>query len=85
MTSKIIVNNIEADAGISTVTFAGDISVSGSAGALSATSVTSSGAVTAGSITGGNSVINSTSIGIGTTDTAGLNAGIGTAVGTWWY
>ena len=76
MTSKIIVNNIEADSGISTVSFAGDISVSGSAGALSATSVS------ANSITVGNSVINSTSIGIGTTTTSGRNAGVGTANGT---
>ena len=76
MTSKIIVNNIEADAGVSTVTFAGDISAS---------AVTSSGAVTAGSITVGNSVINSTSIGIGTTTTAGRNAGVGTATGTLIY
>ena len=81
MTSKIVVNNIEADSGISTVSFAGDISVSGSAGALSATSVTSSGAVTAGSITVGNTIITSTSIGIGTTTTAGRNAGVGTAAG----
>jgi len=85
MTSKIVVNNIEADSGVSTVTFAGDISVTGSAGALSATSVTSSGAVTAGSITVGNTLINSTSIGIGTTTTAGRNAGVGTAVGTLIY
>ena len=42
MTSKIVVNNIEADSGISTLSFAGAISVSGSAGALSATSITSS-------------------------------------------
>ena len=73
MTSKIIVNNIEADAGVSTVTFGSNISAS---------AVTSSGAVTAGSITVGNSVITSTSIGIGTTTTAGRNAGVGTAVGT---
>jgi len=38
-----------------------------------------------GSITVGNSFINSTSIGIGTTTTAGRNAGVGTAVGTLIY
>ena len=57
MTSKIVVNNIEADAGVSTVTFGSNIVV-------------------------GNSFINSTSIGIGTTDTTGRNAGVGTAQGT---
>ena len=35
-----------------------------------------------GSIVVGNSVISATSIGIGTTDTTGRNAGVGTAVGT---
>jgi len=60
MTSKIVVNNIEADAGASTVTFGSNIVV-------------------------GNSFINSTSIGIGTTDTTGRNAGVGTATGTLIY
>ena len=44
-----------------------------------------SGVVTADSITVGNSAINSTSIGIGTTDTAGRTAGVGTAAGTLVY
>jgi len=39
MTSKLVVNTIESDAGVSTVTFAGDISVTGSAGALSASTL----------------------------------------------
>ena len=39
MTSKLVVNTIESDAGVSAVTFAGDISVTGSAGALSASTL----------------------------------------------
>ena len=40
------------------------------------------GGITTSQITVGNSFINSTSIGIGTTTTAGRNAGVGTAAGT---
>ena len=42
MTSKLVVNTIESDAGVSTVTFASDISVTGSAGALSASTLSAS-------------------------------------------
>ena len=60
MTSKIVVNNIEADAGVSTVTFAGDISVTGSAGALSATNLTVNGNAypNAGTLSNRNKIIN---------------------------
>ena len=59
---------------------------SGQTVTISAANITATGTFselnTSGSITVGNSVINSTSIGIGTTTTAGRNAGVGTANGT---
>ena len=79
--SILNVNQIQPVGSGQTVTISA-ANITASSSAITAGSVTSSGAVTAGSITVGNSVINSTSIGIGTTDTAGRNAGVGTATGT---
>jgi len=50
MTSKIIVNNIEADSGVSTVTFASDISVSGSVTSSSTSTFSNGLNVTGGSV-----------------------------------
>jgi len=52
-------------------------------GVVTATSF--SGDVTAGSITVGDKIINSSGVGVGTTTTAGRNAGVGTAIGTLIY
>ena len=74
MTSRIVVNNIQSDSGINTVTFNSEVSstkfVAGSTG------------ITTTQITVGDTVINSNSIGIGSTSTTGRNAGINTALGT---
>ena len=67
MTSRIVVNNIQSDSGINTVTFNSEVS---------------STKFVAGQITVGDTVINSNSIGIGSTSTTGRNAGINTALGT---
>ena len=129
MTSKIVVNNIEPDSGISSVTFTSNItgedSTQNISGINSVTATTyygsganltgidassikngsdvkvqanSHGAVVTGiltansfigissvTITNGTSSLNKHSVGIGTTDTAGRNAGVGTAVGTLVY
>ena len=145
MTSKIVVNNIEPDSGISSVTFtsnitgedstqnisginsvtASDVIVTNVSASSSVTAATfygsganltgidassikngsdvkvqanASGAVVTGiltansfigissvTITNGTSSLNKHSVGIGTTDTAGRNAGVGTAVGTLVY
>ena len=114
MTSKIVVNNIEPDAGISTVTVNGDCQATTFKGdgsnltGIDASSIkngsdvkvqaNSHGAVVTGiltansfigissvTITNGTSSLNKHSVGIGTTDTAGRNAGVGTAVGTLVY
>ena len=95
MTSKIVVNNIEADAGVSTVTFnsniergtsnlhsvgleAAGINVLGADTPIGtgSTIYDDGGAIFSGIVTaiGG--------VGLGTTTTAGRDAGIGTAVGT---
>ena len=66
MTSRIVVNNIQSDSGINTVTFNSEVS---------------STKFVAGQITVGDTVINSNSIGIGSTSTT-TNAGINTALGT---
>ena len=72
MTSKIIVNTIEGDVGVSSVTFNDTINASGD--------------ITVGnSVTVGNTVVNSTSISIGNTNTAGRTAGIGTVTGSLVY
>ena len=72
MTSKIIVNQIEGDVGVSSVTFNDTINASGD--------------ITVGnSVTVGNTIVNSTSISIGNTNTAGRTAGVGTATGTLVY
>ena len=112
MTSKIVVNNIESDAGISSVTLVSNI-----AGEDSTQNISGINSVTANvfygsgaNLTGvghsfGNSSVNSTgiatfsqvetldgtsflkkhSVGIGTTTTAGRNAGVGTAMGEMIY
>ena len=63
MTSRIVVNNIQSDSGINTVTFNSEVSstkfVAGSTG------------ITTTQITVGDTVINSNSIGIGSTSTTG--------------
>ena len=108
MTSKIVVNNIEPDAGISTVTVNGDCQATTFKGdgsnltGIDATSIkngsdvkvqaNASGAVVTGiltansiSIADGGAFINKHSVGIGTTNTAGRNAGVSTATGTLIY
>ena len=133
MTSKIVVNNIEADAGISTVTFnsnvergssnlhsvgievaninslggsvkfGGDVGIAGTLTYEDVTNIDSVGVITArdglrvtgiatitgdvkvgGSleITDGTTSVNKHSVGIGTTTTAGRNAGVSTSAGT---
>ena len=105
MTSKIVVNNIEPDAGISTVTVIGDCQATTFKGdgsnltGIDASSIknggdvkvqaNASGAVVTGiitanslSITDGTTFVNKHSVGIGTTTTAGRNAGVTTAIGT---
>lgn len=67
MTSRIVVNNIEADAGVSTVHFNSDIGATN--GTLNV----------AGNLTVGDTFLKSNSIGIGTTTT---NVGVNTALGT---
>ena len=85
MTSKIVVNNIEPDAGVSTVTVNGDLEASNFVGLDASTlkngsdvkvQANASGAVVTGILTATGGV------GIGTTTTAGRNAGVGTDVGT---
>ena len=115
MTSKIVVNNIESDSGISSITFNSNItgkdSTQNISGINSVTATTyygnganltgidasslkdgnnvkvqanSQGAVVTGtlSITDGTTAINKHSVGIGTTTTAGRDAGISTATGS---
>ena len=97
MTSKIVVNNIEPDAGVSTVTVNGDIEANNYIG-INATSIehtdgnvkiqaNNSGAVVTGILTvtknaDSKTVIKGDSVGIGTTNTTGRNAGVGTATAT---
>ena len=76
MTSKIIVNNLESDAGINTITINSDITVSN----------VTTGNVTANQITVGDTFLKATNqVGLGTTSTTGRNAGVGTAIGTLIY
>ena len=88
MTSKIVVNNIEADAGVSTVTFGSNIQ-GNLIGNVNATGLsTFSSGIQVGATTSiiiGNTFIQSNAIGIGTTSTTGRNAGVGTATGTLVY
>ena len=85
MTSKIVVNNIEADSGISTVTFNSKVASSEFVGNVTGNvtgNITGQISGIQTSITVGDTAITSTSIGIGTTTIAGRNAGVGTAPGT---
>ena len=104
MTSKIVVNNLEPDSGISTVTVIGDCQATKFKGdgsnltGIDATSIkhtdgnvkiqaNNSGAVVTGILTvtknaDSKTIITGSSVGIGTTTTAGRNAGVGTATGT---
>ena len=117
MTSKIVVNNIEPDAGISTVTVNGDCQATTFKGdgsnltGIDASSIkngsdvkvqaNSHGAVVTGiatitgdvevggdvksggsvELTNGSTFLNKNSVGIGSTTTAGRNAGVSTATG----
>ena len=112
MTSKIVVNNIESDSGISSITLNSNITGEDSTQNISGiNSVTANAFYGSGAnLTGvghsfGNSSVNSTgiatfsqvetldgtsflkkhSVGIGTTTTAGRNAGVGTAIGEMVY
>ena len=107
MTSKIVVNNIEPDAGISTVTVNGDCQATTFKGdgsnltGIDATSIkhtdgnvkiqaNNSGAVVSGILTVNQdddrtTFMTGNSVGIGTTNTAGRNAGVSTATGTLIY
>ena len=85
MTSKIVVNNIESDSGISSVTFTSDIELGTKN--LKGHNLESTGIVTAVSFTGSSAIFSGIvtatgGVGLGTTTTAGRDAGIGTAVGT---
>ena len=94
MASEIRVNQIQNRSGLGTVTFNDTgVSIAGvtTVGILSATgnSVFSGNVTVSGTISGssngiqvGSSFIRATSIGIGTTNTTGRNAGISTAQGT---
>ena len=115
MTSKIVVNNIESDSGISSITLNSNItgkdSTQNVSGINSVTATTyygdgsqltgidasslkngsdvkvqanASGAVVTGtlSVTDGTAFVNKHSVGVGTTTTAGRNAGVSTALGT---
>tara|TARA_B100000941_G_scaffold161052_1_gene114577 strand:+ start:31 stop:1560 length:1530 start_codon:yes stop_codon:yes gene_type:complete len=104
MTSKIVVNNLEPDSGISTVTVIGDCQATKFKGdgsnltGIDATTIkhtdgnvkiqaNNSGAVVTGILTvtknaDSKTIITGSSVGIGTTNTAGRNAGVGTATGT---
>jgi len=87
MTSKIVVNSIDADAGVSTVSFGSKVSSSEFIGPLTGTATTATNAlgITTTQITIGDSFLKAGSVGLGTTDTTGRNAGVGTAIGTLIY
>ncbi len=103
MTSKIVVNNIEPDACISTVTVNGDCQATTFKGdgsnltGIDASSIKFGGAVkvqanNSGAVVSGILTVNQdndrttfmtgNSVGVGTTNTAGRNAGVSTAAGT---
>jgi len=69
MTSKIVVNNIEADAGVSTVTFGSKVASSEFVGNLTGTASTATAAATAYGISGSPTL----SIGAGTTSAPSLS------------
>ena len=85
MTSKIVVNNIEADSGVSTVTFGSEISASTFTGNVTGNVTGNLTGNVTGSLTVGDKFISSAGVGIGTTDISGRTAGVGTAVGTLTY
>jgi hypothetical protein len=92
MASEIRVNQITSRTGVSTVSFtdsgpviSGVTTVQGSLNVTDGITSNVTGDVTANSITVGDTFLNSTSIGIGTTTTSGRNAGINTAIGTLVY
>ena len=98
MASEIRVNQIQSRTGVSTVSFTdsgpvisgvttvqGSINVTdGITGNLTGTASNATG-ITTTQITVGDSFIKAGAVGLGTTDTTGRNAGVGTAVGTLIY
>ena len=89
MASEIRVNQITSRTGVSTVSFtdsgpviSGVTTVQGSFNVTDGITGNVTGDVTANQITVGDTFLNATAIGIGSTSTAGRNAGISTALGT---
>ena len=89
MASKLRVDEINGNNGnvsIGTATFtgglSGDITGLNVTGVITATTLNQSVAGTGSSITVGDTIINSNSIGVGATTTAGRNAGVSTVTGT---